>query len=64
LQQAATKEREAQQMLRMAQKMDALTVQIKGNVSNVDMVSQLNRISPLLQQEAQNIPIEKLYQNI
>ncbi len=51
-------------MLRMAQKMDALTVQIKGNVSNVDMVSQLNRISPLLQQEAQNIPIEKLYQNI
>ena len=61
---AATKQTESQQMLRMAHKMDALVVQLKGNTSSQKMVEQISRLTPVLNQQVQNFPVEQLYANL
>lgn len=61
---AAMKQKESMQCLRMAHKMDALCTVIKGNTSNVAMMDSLNKIAPLLSAQAQNIPVEKIYNDM
>lgn len=61
---AAMKQKESMQCLRMAHKMDALCTIIKGNTSNVAMMDSLNKIAPLLNAQAQNIPVEKIYNDM
>ena len=58
---AATKQKEAANLLRMAHKMEALSTTIKSNTSHISMLDNINKITPLLGQQAQNIPVEKLY---
>jgi len=48
----------------MSNKMDALYTQIKTNSSNMEMMKQLNRIAPVLQSEARNLPIEQIYKDL
>jgi len=51
-------------LLRMAHKMEALTTTIKSNTSSTHMLDQLNKITPLMNMQAQNVPPEKLYQDM
>ena len=61
---AAMKQKESMQSLRMAHKMDAMCTIIKGNTSNVAMMDSLNKIAPLLNAQAQNVPVEKIYNDM
>jgi len=61
---AAMKQKEGMQSLRMAHKMDALCTIIKGNTANVSMMDSLNKIAPLLNAQAQNVPVEKIYNDM
>ena len=61
---AAMKQKESMQSLRMAHKMDAMCTIIKGNTSNVAMMDSLNKIAPLLNAQAQNVPVEKIYSDM
>lgn len=61
---AAMKQKESMQCLRMAHKMDAMVTIIKGNTSNVAMMDSLNKIAPLLNAQAQNVPVEKIYNDM
>lgn len=61
---AAMKQKESMQCLRMAHKMDAMCTIIKGNTSNVAMMDSLNKIAPLLNAQAQNVPVEKIYNDM
>ncbi|KRX00157.1 hypothetical protein PPERSA_10656 [Pseudocohnilembus persalinus] len=61
LQNAAMKQQESLNLLRMAHKLEAIQSNLKSNLSNQEMASQLNRITPYLQQHAQSVPIEQLY---
>lgn len=61
---AAMKQKESMQCLQMAHKMDALCTIIKGNTSNVAMMDSLNKIAPLLNAQAQNVPVEKIFNDM
>lgn len=51
-------------MLRMANKMEAMSTTIKSNTSNVAMIDQMNKITPLLSYQAESIPVEKIYSDM
>ena len=61
---AAMKQKESMQSLRMAHKMDALCTIIKGNTNSVAMMDSLNKIAPLLNAQAQNVPVEKIFNDM
>jgi charged multivesicular body protein 1 len=52
LQNASTKTKEAQNLLRTAHRLEAVTTQIKMNQNNIAMTTQLTKLTPLLQQQA------------
>eukprot|EP00827_Trimyema_finlayi_P000442 TRINITY_DN1060_c0_g1_i13.p1 TRINITY_DN1060_c0_g1~~TRINITY_DN1060_c0_g1_i13.p1 ORF type:complete len:138 (+),score=41.40 TRINITY_DN1060_c0_g1_i13:66-479(+) len=50
--------------LQMSQKMEAIAAQIKASEKNIGMVQSLNNITPILTEQSQDIPIEKLVENM
>lgn len=61
---ATQKKNEALQYMRMSARLDHLAANIKSKSNNVQMVQELDRFTPLLQMQAENMPIEQMYQNL
>ena len=61
---ANQKDQENKQMMRMAVRLETLSVQIKSKQNSVDMVNNLNTITPILQMESANMPIEQMYSQL
>jgi|NOAtaT_6_FD_contig_81_637361_length_643_multi_5_in_0_out_0_1 hypothetical protein len=47
-------------MRRTAQRMEALSVQIRMGTSGQEMVSQLNRIQPILYKQSNEVPLDQM----
>ena len=58
---ASMKQKESIKCLQMAHKMDALVTVIKSNTNNTQMMENINKLAPLLDAQAQSIPVEKIY---
>lgn len=58
---ASMKQKESIKCLQMAHKMDALVTVIKSNTNNTQMMESINKLAPLLDAQAQSIPVEKIY---
>merc|ERR1711976_553724 len=54
------KDQENKQMMRMGVRLETLAVQIKAK-NTVDMVNNLDAITPILEMEAHGMPIEQMY---
>lgn len=61
---ASMKQKEAIKCLQMAHKMDALVTVIKSNTNNTQMMENINKLAPLLDAQAQSIPVEKIYKDM
>ena len=61
---ATQKKNEALQYMRMSARLDHLAANIKSKSNSVQMVQELDRFTPLLQMQAENMPIEQMYQNL
>merc|ERR1711976_114033 len=55
------KDQENKQMIRMGVRLETLAVQIKAKNISVDMVNNLDAITPILEMEAHGMPIEQMY---
>eukprot|EP00331_Platyophrya_macrostoma_P024668 CAMPEP_0176437400 /NCGR_PEP_ID=MMETSP0127-20121128/18597_1 /TAXON_ID=938130 /ORGANISM="Platyophrya macrostoma, Strain WH" /LENGTH=209 /DNA_ID=CAMNT_0017821015 /DNA_START=122 /DNA_END=751 /DNA_ORIENTATION=- len=60
LQTAQMKHQESINYQKMANRMEAISTQIKTNMNNTKMVEQLRNMTPLLQQQIDNVPLEKV----
>ena len=58
---AQQKESENKQMMRMAVRLETLQVQIGSKNNSVDMVNHLNGITPILEMQSTDLPIETMY---
>ena len=61
---ATQKKSESMQYMRMAARLDHLAANIKSKSNSVQMVQELDRFTPLLNMQAENMPIEQMYQNL
>ena len=61
---AAQKKNESLQYMRMSARLDHLAASIKSKTNSVQMVQELDRFTPLLQMQAENMPIEQMYKNL
>eukprot|EP01016_Furgasonia_blochmanni_P033413 TRINITY_DN3492_c0_g3_i2.p1 TRINITY_DN3492_c0_g3~~TRINITY_DN3492_c0_g3_i2.p1 ORF type:complete len:155 (+),score=61.51 TRINITY_DN3492_c0_g3_i2:80-544(+) len=61
---AAQKQKESLNYLKMSHKMDALSTQIKSNMNNQMMADQLAKMTPILNYQADSVPIEKIYSQL
>ncbi|KAL4455436.1 hypothetical protein ABPG74_012588 [Tetrahymena malaccensis] len=61
LQNSSMKQKHSINMMRMANKLDAVQCQMKMAQGNTQMVAQLNKITPYLQFHSQNLPLEQMY---
>ncbi|CAD8169497.1 unnamed protein product [Paramecium pentaurelia] len=61
---AMNKQREAENLQKMAHKMDYLQGVIKSNTNSTKLVDALAKISPIMNEQIQNMPLEKVYQNM
>ena len=55
------KDQENKQMLRMAVRLETIAVQIKSKQNSVDMVQNLDAITPILEMQSTDLPIEQMY---
>jgi hypothetical protein len=55
------KESESKNLLHMSHRMQALSSTIRANTKNSSMLEQINRITPLLQQQGESMSVEQLY---
>ena len=55
------KEQENKQMMRMGVRLETLAVNIKSKNISVDMVDNLDAITPILNMQADSMPIEQMY---
>jgi len=58
---ANTKQAEYMQFMRMGVRLETLAVKLKGNQNSVEMMNQLNALTPVLQMESANMPLEQMY---
>jgi len=58
---AQQKQAENTQFMRMNIRLQTLAVQIKSKQNSVDMVNNLNSITPILEMQSTNMPIEQMY---
>lgn len=61
---AAMKQKESLSQLRMAHKLDAIQSSLRSNMNNQNMMTHLNRLTPILQQTAQEQPLEEIYKDM
>ena len=61
---AQQKDQENKQFMRMAVRLETLAVQIRSKQNSVEMVNHLNSITPILQMESTNMPIEHMYKQL
>merc|ERR1712232_579690 len=61
---AQQKENEHKQMLQMAVRLETLAVKIKASNNSVGMVDHLNDITPILEMQGEDLPIEKMYNKL
>jgi charged multivesicular body protein 1 len=64
LQAASQKTKEAQNLLRTAHRLEAVTTQIKMNENNIAMTKQLTKLTPILQQQANMDSISNVNQTM
>merc|ERR1712039_775714 len=58
---ANQKQQENMQHMRMAVRLETLSVQLKNKQNSVEMVNNLNNITPILQMQSTDMPIEQMY---
>merc|ERR1711982_321647 len=58
------KDQENKQMMRMAVRLEALSVQMKSKQNSVDMVNNLDAITPILEMQSMDMPIEQMYMKL
>jgi charged multivesicular body protein 1 len=63
-QSAANKDRERLQCIQMSHRIEAIAGNIKSNQNNVQMAKELERVTPFLVQQAQQIPIEEVQKTL
>lgn len=61
---AQQKHQEGMQYLRMSHRLEVMAGQIKSKSKSMEMMDSLNGLTPFLEQTAQNMPIEQMYQNL
>ena len=61
---AQQKESESMQYLRLSHRLEAVSGQLKSQTNSLDLVNSLNQFTPILMQEAHNLPIEKMYKDM
>ena len=61
---AYQKESENKQMMRMAVRLETVAVQIKSKQNSVDMVNNLDAITPILEMQSLDMPIEQMYMKL
>jgi hypothetical protein len=61
---AQQKQAENTQFMRMNIRLQTLAVQIKSKQNSVDMVNNLNSITPILEMQSTNMPIEQMYMKL
>ena len=61
---ANTQDQENKQFMRMAVRLETLSVQIRSKQNSVDMVNNLNMITPVLQLQSTEIPLEQMYKQL
>ncbi|CAD8113442.1 unnamed protein product [Paramecium sonneborni] len=61
---AMNKQKEAESLQKMAHKMDYMQGIIKNSTNQTKTVEALAKISPIMHQQVQNMPLEMVYQNI
>merc|ERR1712226_690141 len=58
------KDQENKQMMRMAVRLETIAVQIKSKQNSVDMVGNLDAITPILEMQSMDMPIEQMYNKL
>ena len=58
---ANQKDQENKQFMRMAVRLETIAVQIKSKQNSVDMVGNLDAITPILEMQSVDMPIEQMY---
>jgi len=58
------KDQENKQMMRMAVRLETLAVQMKAKQNSVDMVNNLDAITPILEMQSMDMPIEQMYMKL
>merc|ERR1711935_887879 len=58
------KDQENKQMMRMAVRLETLSVQMKAKQNSVDMVNNLDAITPILEMQSADMPIEQMYMKL
>ena len=61
---ANQKDQETKQMLRMGIRLETLAIQIKAKQNSVDMVDNLSAITPILEMQSMDMPIEQMYMKL
>ena len=61
---AQQKHQEGMQYLKMSHRLEAMAGQIRSKSKNMEMMDSLNAITPFLEQQAQDMPVEQLYHNL
>ncbi|CAD8046340.1 unnamed protein product [Paramecium primaurelia] len=64
LQTAMAKKQESENLQKMATRIQFVESQVKSSQANADMMQQLNVVTPIMQQYANTMSVEQLYQNI
>ncbi|KAM3147366.1 hypothetical protein pb186bvf_000617 [Paramecium bursaria] len=64
LQTAMSKQNEATNLQKMANKLEMVEQQVKSQQNNLQMVNQLSRITPIMAQYSQNMSTEQIYNNM
>merc|ERR1712137_880107 len=58
------KDQENKQMMRMAVRLETIAVQMKSKQNSVEMVNNLNAITPILEMQSLDMPIEQMYMKL
>merc|ERR1712119_145157 len=58
------KDQENKQMLRMGVRLETLAVQMKSKQNSVEMVNNLDAITPILEMQSADMPIEQMYMKL
>jgi hypothetical protein len=61
---AQQKENENKQFMRMGVRLETLSVQLRSKQNSVEMVNHLNSITPILELQSTNMPIEQMYNKL
>ena len=61
---AQQKHNEGMQYLRMSNRLEVISGQIKSKTKSMEMMDSLNQFTPFLQEASENMPLEDMYKNM